>query len=86
MTKSNAVISDTSIDIFPNPSNGILNIVATEEIESVIITNAIGVQQKEFKDCNTSRYKINVEDLPSGIYGITVNTTKSKIVKQIILK
>lgn len=86
MTKSNAVTTLPSIEIFPNPSNGILSIVATDEMTSVVIANALGVQQREFRNCKTSRYKVNVDDLPSGIYWITVNTTKSKIVKQIILK
>ena len=86
MTKSTAVTTLPSIEIFPNPSNGILSIVATDEMTSVVIANALGVQQREFRNCKTSRYKVNVDDLPSGIYWITVNTTKSKIVKQIILK
>lgn len=86
MTDSNVTISDFSVDVSPNPSNGIINVMAKEEIKSIIITNSIGVQQREFRNCNSSQFQINVEDLPFGVYGITICSSKSKATKQIILK
>lgn len=86
MTDSNVTGSNFSVEVSPNPSHGVINVMAKEEIKSIVITNAIGVQLREFKNCNSSQLKINVEDLPSGVYGITIYSSKSKVTKQIILK
>lgn len=61
-------IEFNSIQIFPNPTNGMLNIEGAKEDEGCIIKNILGetVEKVEFLD------KINLESFSSGIYFIQI--------------
>ena len=74
-------INSTSIRIYPNPVNDVLNISNSENISSVSIYNMLG-QEVLFSKMNTSSGQINVSALPKGIYlvkalvGTTINSFK----------
>ncbi|MBK7429407.1 MAG: T9SS type A sorting domain-containing protein [Bacteroidetes bacterium] len=74
-------INSTSIRIYPNPVNDLLNISNSENISSVSIYNMLG-QEVLFSKMNTSSGQINVSALPKGIYlvkalvGTTINSFK----------
>ncbi len=76
-----------TVNVYPNPSTGILNveIVAANEAVNIQMTNTLGqiVLDEKTKN-NKSSY--NISHLPNGIYFITLNQIKStknlKIIKE----
>jgi len=61
------VVTSNSINIYPNPTNGELNIISESKIGNVIIHNLLG--QIIFRqDYNTEKLQINVSTLHTGIY------------------
>ena len=65
---------ETLIDnyqIAPNPSSNIIKIISTEHISEIIIYNAVG-----FPVLGSLNNKINIEDLSSGIYLISIKNTQ----------
>ena len=65
---------ETLIDnyqIAPNPSSNIIKIISTEHISEIIIYNAVG-----FPVLGSLNKKINIEDLSSGIYLISIKNTQ----------
>ncbi len=74
-----------NVNIYPNPSNEILNISADKNIENVVIYNSIG-QVVLSTQVSANVAKINIAELANGLY--TVKTvingvdTFSKIVKE----
>jgi VCBS repeat-containing protein len=72
---------ETYIDIYPNPTNDIINIKLKNEIkENIIITNQIGQVVKK-TNIDGKEIVINVEDLTSGVYFINVSHQKMKFLK-----
>ena len=69
------------ITLYPNPSNGIVNVLSSNNIESIKIMNAIG--QTVFENKVSANYtQLNTSDLNSGIYFVQIKckngiTTKS---------
>ena len=69
---------NSTIDVAPNPSNSVVNIASTTQIVEASIFNVLGAKVKDVKAQNLT--KINVENLPSGMYLLTlldINNQKS---------
>lgn len=60
------------VDVFPNPTNDLLNISVSTEINSMEIINVLGQQVMNIPVTNTSEYQISIKQLPSGIYFLNV--------------
>ena len=78
----------SSINIFPNPSNGVFSIelVNTNEIATMEIYNVLGAKIKSQK-INSGKNEINLQDQSNGIYFVYVTDNNKevqviKIVKQ----
>lgn len=56
-----------NVNVYPNPSNDVLNINTDKEIQNIIIYNAVG-QVVIAKDINSNFATININDLPNGVY------------------
>jgi hypothetical protein len=77
---------DNKLSIFPNPSNGVLNIKASQNISSVNIYNMIG-NLVMVKNIANNQSVLNIESLTNGVYFIELNlnngsTLNSKIIKR----
>jgi Secretion system C-terminal sorting domain len=70
-TKQNTVI-------YPNPSQGVFNILTTKKEDKTLIFNNIGILVRSF---DTAPNELDLSDLPSGIYWIAIGEEKVKIVK-----
>ena len=86
-TNCSGIISGTSeiplhnINIYPNPTNGLLNITSSENINAISICNIIGKQV-----LNTENKRaINISSLEDGIYFINITTEKGIYTERIIL-
>ena len=71
-------ISDNKLAVFPNPANGMLNIVTKKHIISTEIIDLYGRIIARFSD-NT----INVSTLPNGYYNIRITTDEEVVVSKV---
>lgn len=69
-----------SVNIYPNPTNGVIYVNSNEVIEKVTIRSILGdlILVTNSKEIDISAY-------PNGVYLIEVTTKKLKIVKKIVL-
>jgi len=80
------------IQIYPNPASGkvILTISsAVEEYVDVVVTHASGAIVLTMKDIAVNKQlkkELGLEDLPAGIYYLSVTGKDSHAVKKLILK
>ena len=75
---ANSIVEDI-FSIYPNPTNGLLNISVKNSNQKCIIYNSFGaiiLMKNEVPD------KINLDYLASGIYFIKIGETTRKIVKE----
>ncbi|MBM7417990.1 MULTISPECIES: T9SS type A sorting domain-containing protein [Chryseobacterium] len=74
-------IKKVTIGVYPNPTNGILNIKTDSEVNVVKVTNVVGQRLK----IQYSNNQINMQGLPSGVYIVElVLKNGQKISKKII--
>ena len=74
------------VELFPNPSNGIINISAgNADINTVEIVNVQGQVVRSI-NVRSNKAQINLESLPSGLYYARVNIGSAVEVKKIMLK
>lgn len=76
-------VADTkneSLSIYPNPTNGILNIRSTEPVQSVMVYNAVGVLQFQSQNMST----VDLSGYANGIYLVKVKTAGSSTVNRIV--
>ena len=75
--------SFTDLKIFPNPTNGLLNIEIKEKLTSIVLKDLTGKTIQEFEPASK---QINVSEIAKGIYFLelsnALNTGIFKIVKQ----
>ena len=73
---------EKNIDVFPNPTNGLLHIESNNlfEILEVTLYNALGTTI----EINPSNESIDLSDINTGIYFLSVKTSKGMITKKIV--
>lgn len=79
-------VEEFSIDnpvVYPNPVEDVVSVMAGNDITSVAIYDMYGKVVREVSPNNTS-VRIRVEDLPSGIYMLRVQTSGQVFSKKII--
>lgn len=80
---SNRTVTQQELKIFPNPTSGKLEIRNMPENTNLIITNMLGVVVRKLiiiSDNDT----IDIGDLDSGIYFISINDKNNHFVKKVI--
>ncbi|MBI5538613.1 MAG: T9SS type A sorting domain-containing protein [Bacteroidia bacterium] len=78
---------DNIVSIYPNPSNGLINIKSTYEIESILITDITGKVVYNENKISSLVHLMNLENLNSGIYFVKLYTkTESNVFKIQIVK
>lgn len=79
-------IETNDLQIFPNPSNGVINVLDRfkDEFRDVSLYNSIG--SKVFsKNYNSNNYKLDFTDFTNGVYMLVI-TTETGVQKQQIIK
>lgn len=80
---------NAKIDIFPNPTGGIvtinLNWQSTKNTYQLAVYNLIGEQVYSSKNIQLNIAKIDLSNQPSGIYFIKIKTEEGEISKKIIV-
>jgi hypothetical protein len=87
--KVNNNIKENSISIFPNPSNGIYDIEANLQSTTakIKVMNILGVSVYESNikaDSKLFKTKLNISNLPDGLYMLVIEANGQKTVRNII--
>ena len=81
--ESTSIIDESlNLDIYPNPSNGLINISNTEEKNIITIYSILG--EKILTNYNTSI--IDLSNQKKGMYIINIETSKGKTVKKVLIE
>ena len=74
--------NNLSVNVYPNPSTGLLTFVTAAPINSITIFNLTGQQVSVFNNENM----IDISHLPSGIYTATIQTKSGKTTLKKLVK
>ena len=81
-TRISTLAPNSTISIYPNPTQNVLNIAADEVITDVIVTNLVG-QAVLNVQYNSRQVQVNIAALPPGIYLLKINgAVMRKFVKE----
>ena len=76
-------IAFKNLNVYPNPSNGIINLNITEELSTIKLFDLTGKMVKTFDPSNR---QLNITEFTTGIYFLEVANAESKSVVKIIKK
>lgn len=74
-----------NLTLYPNPTNGIINIATEALIEEIKIYNTIG-QEMKFIQLSENKNKVDISTLVDGLYFIKTKTSIGKKVHQVLKK
>ena len=77
--------NNTSLHLYPNPTENHLFIETEHEIEEIVIYDVYGRKCQQANE-TTSQQVLDVTDLNTGIYFIKVVTDNNEIVKRFVKK
>jgi hypothetical protein len=81
-------LASNAVDLFPNPTTGISNLEFNGSFDNVSVTVYTADGSKVFvqvlSSVSGSTKSLDIEELPSGVYFVEVNTTQGKLVKRLI--
>ncbi len=88
VSSTSNVVSQTSIDIFPNPTSETLTIKALDEgVYNVSLINPIGQEVFSLKDASLGEaLQINCADFSQGMYTLLLQNKKDIMTKHILIK
>ncbi len=82
--------NNLSISIYPNPSNGLINIKSStfqSKGLTVVVSNVLGKEVKQVVlNTPSSQYQLNLNDLEAGIYMVRVRSEFGESTQRVILK
>jgi subtilisin-like proprotein convertase family protein len=81
-------ITFSNLKIYPNPTNGIVNIdLGNQNLESKSVVKLFDIQGRiiSTKEMNTTIDNINISNLSDGVYLISIENGSSKTTKKIVL-
>lgn len=75
-----------NVTIFPNPTNGTINVaLPSKVVSSIEVYNVVGKLVYSTKPLSTQLITVNVGDQPAGIYFINVKTGNTVVTKKVML-
>lgn len=80
------VASLMSLNVFPNPSNGIVNISNSENalLNNVSVTDLNGRTVKNVQLNGATEAQINISDLSAGVYMMNISSDQGSVTKKIV--
>ena len=76
---------EDNFSIYPNPSNGIINVQAAERINTVNVYNMIG-NLVMVRNISNTQSTLNIEHLTNGVYFMELNFDNGSIINSKIIK
>ena len=76
----------TNFSIYPNPANSVINIANASNmlINAVTLTDVNGRKVKSAQFDGVAQAQVNISDLATGVYMMTVSSDKGSITKKIV--
>jgi len=78
------VNSFNMVDVYPNPTNALLNVEANETISDVIIMTSDGRTIKQLINVGSNRIGIDLNELPKGLYIAFIRTNMNVVQRRFI--
>lgn len=75
----------TGVSLFPNPAIDVVNIIANEPIERIMLMDMSGRMIME-KEPGASRYKLPLNDLENGVYLLSLELNNRLIRKKVVVR
>lgn len=72
------------VDVYPNPANGLLNIEANETIREVCIIAMDGRMVMILSNLNANITRIDLNELPEGLYTVVIKTKKAEVQRRFV--
>jgi len=80
----NEVMDETEVLTFPNPTVQIINIESEFEITDIKLTNSSGEFLQPVMNLNLNQAKVDLSNLPKGVYILQIKTTKGAATRKIV--
>lgn len=74
----------SNLSVFPNPSNDVVNVTVEALVNNIAIVDLNGRTVKSVKFEGVSEAQVNVSDLASGVYMMTISSDKGTSTKKIV--
>lgn len=81
----NDIMTNVDVNIYPNPANKFINVSSLSIIDRVQITNVLG-QVVMVKEIGANGANINIENLKSGNYFVTIYSNEGVATKKLLVK
>ncbi len=78
--------NQSELNIYPNPSNGLININIDNNESEIVIYNVVGGVIKYIKNVNKGKQQINLSNSYKGLYFVTVKSKNNIKTSKVILK
>jgi hypothetical protein len=75
-----------NFNVYPNPADQQVNIIANEAIQAISIVNMIGQTVVSLESLNTLKQTIDISSLSPGVYNIVLITENGSSSKRIVIK
>ena len=79
------VFTSSSVSVYPNPAQDLVNIESTFDISKVTVMNYVGQTVAQLKKVESALVKLNTASYEDGVYFIKVETTEGIITKKITI-
>jgi len=79
-------LAKSGVGVYPNPSEGLFNVAMTETIGSqvnLIVTTMIGQVVYSAQEANNGLTSVDISDLASGVYMLTVTSENARVTQKI---
>lgn len=84
LSRNNAVLA-SQFSVFPNPTTGIINVANADAlVNNVAIVDINGRTVKTANFAGVSEASVNISDLASGVYMMTISSDKGTTTKKIV--
>ncbi|MBC7426416.1 MAG: T9SS type A sorting domain-containing protein [Bacteroidia bacterium] len=73
------------VNVYPNPSAGMIKINSDEAVRTVSIVDIAGKEMKRVNAENSMNFEVNLQELPAGIYTVRMETLTGIVSRQITI-
>jgi hypothetical protein len=81
----NELNTSSELSVFPNPANNVINVIGDDfngSILQMISVNGMLIREEQM---DQNSYQINVSELPSGLYFLSVTSDSNSSHKRIVI-
>lgn len=81
-----AFSTDRTVQVYPNPGNGLFTFTSNEVIETITVYNSLGQEVKVVQNGNAPTCRTDLSDQADGLYFYSVVNTKGEIISGTLIK